>query len=52
MDRIEMINEIIRLQTEKSKVFIEVAKREDLEKLSELDLNMIYAITKHVKEAD
>lgn len=46
--RSQIIKEIIKLQSEKTNVFVRVAKESDLIELSDGDLMMVYNISKNV----
>ena len=52
MRKNELVNEIIRLQTLKSKCFYKVVSREELNNLSLRELNHIYFISKEIKEGE
>ena len=48
MNKNEIIKEIIRLQSEKRKIFYKVADEKELNKLSIKDLNHIHFISKMI----
>lgn len=52
MNRKEIIEKIINLQKNKPSVFVKVAKRSDLEKLTLSELNLIYNISYLVEPAN
>lgn len=45
MRKSNIINEIIEMQSKNPEVFIQVAKKEDLEKLSKAELTIVYNVT-------